>query len=161
MTGRLGAHAPWETLTAVREAQGMSKTQLARRASMNLSHVSALELGRVSPRAQTVKTLADALGVSVSAITPPGRGRPASVTEGRVREIIFQELGLDGTTPEPEETLTNAQRNSIRVAANMSQRGFLQSVQRIRTAQASEEDVQYVLSVLEDAVEWLRARNTE
>lgn len=156
MTGKAGAHAPWESLTAVREAMGMSKSELARKADMNLSHLGALESGRVSPRAKTIAQLAKALGVTPASIPPPG---DMSWIDALVRERVEAELrrvGLAELAVEVPNVATDEEYNLRRVAGNMTQRGFLQEIVRIRQQESTIEGMTYVLSVLEDAVNYLK-----
>jgi len=149
-------HVPWETLTALREAHGMSKAELARRAGMNLSHLSALESGRTAPRAATVKQIAEALGVSVGAI--PLHDTSVSWMESVVRVMVDAELrrvGLAELAKPIPDAHTPDEYDLRRVGGNMTQRGFLQAVVRVRNLEASDEELTYVHSVVSDAVEWI------
>jgi transcriptional regulator with XRE-family HTH domain len=57
----------WETLKAAREKLGMNKSELARRAGLEPSHISRLENGDYkSPSIETINKLARALGMSAS-----------------------------------------------------------------------------------------------
>ena len=107
MTGRAGAHAPWESLSTVRKAAGVSLASLAQASKLNISHLSALEKGRVSPRATTLKRIADALGVPVTSIpVPEGTDWIAQ----RVAELVAAELervGLSGLADEPKDAEVN------------------------------------------------------
>ena len=48
---------------------GLSQAELAERLGVWQTHVSAIEIGRVSPSVETLVRLADALGVAVGDIT--------------------------------------------------------------------------------------------
>lgn len=98
MTTRKHTGEPWTSLIALREAQGLSKTALARRAEIGLSHLLILESGQSRPNTATRKRLADALGVAVSAIPlpVPGDGLDAPFTpaqEARIIELIREHAG--------------------------------------------------------------------
>ena len=53
-----------KNLTQLREGQGWSKSELARRAGLNQTTVSAVEIGRLIPYDTQLRKLAKALGVS-------------------------------------------------------------------------------------------------
>ena len=80
---------PWETLRAVRTSQALTITDLARRAEMNLNHVSRLERGQLKPTATTVAKLAEALGVPIGALAPPDVHR--AELESWIRRLAREE----------------------------------------------------------------------
>ena len=53
-----------KNLTQLRERRGWSKSELARRAGLNQTTVSAVEIGRLIPYDTQLRKLAEALGVS-------------------------------------------------------------------------------------------------
>ena len=53
-----------KNLTQLREGRGWSKSELARRAGLNQTTVSAVEIGRLIPYDTQLRKLAEALGVS-------------------------------------------------------------------------------------------------
>jgi DNA-binding transcriptional regulator YiaG len=57
-----------EALVALRTLAGMSQAELARRSGLSQGHISELERGDKTPREITVKRLANALGVSMTAL---------------------------------------------------------------------------------------------
>lgn len=157
MTGRAGAHPPWESLIAVRESLGLNKAALARKAELNLSHLGALESGRVSPRPETIKKLAEALGVSAAAIPPPGN---VPWLEKRVTELVEAELHRYGLTTIRHDTGTTpairTETDMQRVARSLTNSEFLKKVISIQKSEANNTDIAHVLSVLKDAVEVLK-----
>lgn len=86
---------PWESLTVARTRAGLNRSDLARRAEMNLSHLSLVEQGRIRPRTATVGKIAAALGLAPTDIPLPVVENPTTVRrldEQRVREIIREEI---------------------------------------------------------------------
>lgn len=67
-----------EALKALRETSGDSQKSLAARAGISEYALNLIEVGKSKPRASTIKKLADALGVSVGAISQVDRERQAS-----------------------------------------------------------------------------------
>jgi transcriptional regulator with XRE-family HTH domain len=57
-----------ETLIALREAKGLSKSELAVEAEMSLSYLSEIEAGKKSPSISVIAKLATALGVNIHAL---------------------------------------------------------------------------------------------
>lgn len=66
-TVRVGA-----TIRALREAYGLKVTELARIANVNRSYLNAVELGIRQPSPKLCRSVADALGVPLAAITIAG-----------------------------------------------------------------------------------------
>lgn len=85
-------NAPWTSIIAAREAAGMSRYRLAQEMHINLSHLGRLERGEASPRADTVRRAAEALGVTVEQATPAKEDAALVVTEDRLRQLIIASL---------------------------------------------------------------------
>lgn len=58
-----------KAIKRAREQAGMSQNTLAKRAGMNPVQLSKYELGKTDPQFQSIVTIADALGISVSKLT--------------------------------------------------------------------------------------------
>jgi hypothetical protein len=103
-----------------------------------------------------VKQLADALGVPVGAIPPPGNTSWISDT---VKELVKSELaraGLGEMSKELIDARSEAEVNLQRVGVNLTQRAFLREVVRVRNLEATTEDIIHMVGVLEDAVHFLK-----
>lgn len=86
------AHTPWESLISVREAAGVSRYRLAQDMGINLSHLGRLERGEASPRADTIRRAAQALGVPVEQVTPAKEDAALVLTVDHLREVLREEL---------------------------------------------------------------------
>ena len=60
-------------LRTIRELAGFSQAELARRTGISQGHISQLESGQKRPRPQTVRLLADHLGVPLGSLLSPVR----------------------------------------------------------------------------------------
>ncbi len=58
-------------LRRAREAAGLSRYKLAKRAKLSLIHVSRMERGEVQPRLDTLRKLAAGLGISLGELLGP------------------------------------------------------------------------------------------
>lgn len=58
-----------EALKALRESRGDTQVSLASRAGISETALNQIEQGKAKPRPKTIQKLADALGVSVAAIS--------------------------------------------------------------------------------------------
>ena len=83
---------PWTSLISAREAAGVSRYRLAQDMGINLSHLGRLERGEASPRADTIRRAAEALGVSVEQVTPTKDGAALVLTVEQLREVLREEL---------------------------------------------------------------------
>ena len=61
-------------LAEVRQAHGMTQEQLAEATGVHRVTIARIETGDVSPKAETLKRLADALGVLVDDLMTQGAG---------------------------------------------------------------------------------------
>lgn len=84
--------APWESLVSTRKAAGVSRYRLAQDMGINLSHLGRLERGEASPRADTIRRAAEALGVSVEQVTPAKADAALVLTVEQLREVLREEL---------------------------------------------------------------------
>ncbi|MCG7284989.1 helix-turn-helix domain-containing protein [Cellulomonas sp. ACRRI] len=66
------------SLRVIREAYGVSLSDLALRAQVSRPFVSLMESGARQPSAATLRQLADALGVPIEAISYPNLAAPAA-----------------------------------------------------------------------------------
>lgn len=66
-----------ETLFALRDAKGLSKSQLATDAEVSLSYYCEIELGKKRPSEKIISQLADALGVNIHALVTVAGGKRA------------------------------------------------------------------------------------
>jgi len=57
-------------LRDIRKAQGLTLHALSVKTNLRLAHISQIELGRVTPKVDTVRKLADALGAAMDDIFP-------------------------------------------------------------------------------------------
>ena len=71
-----------------REALGMSKTDLAKKTELTISAISQFESGERSPSLESLRSLADALGVTVDYLM----GREEKGSE-RDAQVLFRGLG--------------------------------------------------------------------
>ena len=62
-----------ETLRTAREKAGLTQTQLGKRTGLDQAVVSRLETGRNRPRIDTLRRIAQGLGLSVSELLSPSR----------------------------------------------------------------------------------------
>ena len=83
---------PWTSLISAREAAGVSRYRLAQDMGINLSHLGRLERGEASPRADTIRRAAEALGVSVEQVTPSKADAALVLTVEQLREVLREEL---------------------------------------------------------------------
>lgn len=83
---------PWESLVSTREAAGVSRYRLAQDMGINLSHLGRLERGEASPRADTIRRAAEALGVPVEQVTPAKADAALVLTVEQLREVLREEL---------------------------------------------------------------------
>ena len=58
-----------------REYRGLSATELARRAEVSDAQISAIERGSVTGSVQTLRSIADVLGVTLDDLAPAGQDR--------------------------------------------------------------------------------------
>ena len=93
------ASIPWESLVSTREAAGVSRYRLAQDMGINLSHLGRLERGEASPRADTIRRAAEALGVPVEQVTPVKEDAELVLTVGQLREVLREELASVVETP--------------------------------------------------------------
>ena len=93
------ASIPWESLVSTREAAGVSRYRLAQDMGINLSHLGRLERGEASPRADTIRRAAEALGVPVEQVTPVKEDAELVLTVGQLREVLREELASVVVTP--------------------------------------------------------------
>jgi transcriptional regulator with XRE-family HTH domain len=71
-------------LREIRQSQGKTQAELARQASVALSHLSKLESGDAAPGLDLLDRLAKALGTTVPQLLPPATD-PAALSEMRER----------------------------------------------------------------------------
>lgn len=93
------ASIPWESLVSTREAAGVSRYRLAKEMGINLSHLGRLERGEASPRADTVRRAAGALGVPVEQVTPAKEDAALVVNVDQLRAIVREELAKREPSP--------------------------------------------------------------
>jgi len=86
------ATVPWESLVSAREAAGVSRYRLAQKMGINLSHLGRLERGEASPRTDTIRRAAEALGVSMDKVTPAKDGETSAANGTQLRKILREEL---------------------------------------------------------------------
>lgn len=94
------ARIPWETLISAREAAGVSRYRLAQDMGINLSHLGRLERGEASPRVDTIRRAAQALGVPVEQVTPAKADAALVLTVEQLREVLREELTAARATVE-------------------------------------------------------------
>lgn len=83
---------PWESLVSAREAAGMSRYRLAKEMGINLSHLGRLEKGLATPRADTIRRAADAIGVPVERVTPGDPLAAFTLTTEQLHALIIRSL---------------------------------------------------------------------
>lgn len=76
-------------LRALREAAGLSLSELARRSAVGKATLSELEAGRRNPTLDTLYALTTALGVPLSAVLPPPNGAAPAVISGRSVDAVL------------------------------------------------------------------------
>ncbi|MBX6750474.1 MAG: helix-turn-helix domain-containing protein [Micromonosporaceae bacterium] len=77
-------------LRALREAAGLSLSELARQSGVGKATLSELESGRRNPTLETLYALTTALGVPLSAVLPaPDGGGPAAVVSGQAVDAVL------------------------------------------------------------------------
>lgn len=104
------ASIPWESLVSTREAAGVSRYRLARDMGINLSHLGRLERGEASPRADTIRRAAEALGVPVERVTPVKEDAALVLTVEQLREVLREELASVKT---PKDDIVSALSNDV------------------------------------------------
>lgn len=109
---------PWESLISAREAAGVSRYRLAKEMGINLSHLGRLERGEASPRADTIRRAAQALGVPVEQVTPAKEDAALVLTVDQLREVLREELTAaratlgEGDSPEAPSRLWGVYLNT-------------------------------------------------
>jgi len=98
---------PWESLVSTREAAGVSRYRLAQDMGINLSHLGRLERGEASPRADTIRRAAEALGVSVEQVTPAKADAALVLTVEQLREVLREELTSAAESKDPANVPSN------------------------------------------------------
>lgn len=98
---------PWESLVSTREAAGVSRYRLAQDMGINLSHLGRLERGEASPRADTIRRAAEALGVSVEQVTPAKADAALVLTVEQLREVLREELTSAAASKYPVNAPSN------------------------------------------------------
>jgi transcriptional regulator with XRE-family HTH domain len=78
----MAMHVNPAALRAIRERTGLTVSGLARLSDISQSHLSNLELGRRGARPPTIKALANALQVPITALLGPRLGDPDSEAAG-------------------------------------------------------------------------------
>ena len=101
------ASTPWESLVSTREAAGVSRYRLAQDMGINLSHLGRLERGEASPRADTIRRAAEALGVSVEQVTPSKADAALVLTVEQLREVLREELTSAAESEDPANVPSN------------------------------------------------------
>lgn len=97
-------------ITAARIARGWSKADLARKASVAPSYITRVERGEFArPSVDQIKTIADALGLSVHDLTDPPRAPISAGILGEL-ELLFGE----DERPLISETVAGLKRHSPR-----------------------------------------------
>jgi transcriptional regulator with XRE-family HTH domain len=83
-------------LREVRQARGMTQTDLASQASVTASYLSRLEGGRVAPGIDMVERIAEALGTTVADLLPDGAAPdPLPILRQQARRLL-ESLTRDG-----------------------------------------------------------------
>jgi transcriptional regulator with XRE-family HTH domain len=81
------------TVRRLRHARGLSAEQLAARAGVSKGALVALENATANPNLATLVRIADALGVSVSALVEQHASRPVQVTDAAATEPLWRGPG--------------------------------------------------------------------
>ena len=82
-----------ERIRALRRGQGLNQTQLATKAAVNQGYLSSIEKGDRTPRPDTLRAIAVALGVPEAVLLGPGEGHDAP------QALDTRELPLFGSIP--------------------------------------------------------------
>lgn len=82
-------------LRSLREREGFSRLELAKKTKLSLSYVSKLEQGTKQPTVDTLDDIAKALGVSLKEVFQEDSIEPASRYDGLARFFQGLELTLD------------------------------------------------------------------
>lgn len=88
-----------DRIKAVMESRGYSQNRLAKAAQISQSGLSSILSGASSPKENTLRAIADALGVTMAELTGENVARPKPTDE----DIKHALLGGDGTDEEYED----------------------------------------------------------
>lgn len=94
-----------EKIRALREARGMTQFQLASRAGVRPEAISMAELGKATPRTQTLASVAEALGVALVEILGSEPKQDSSVAQERLDDALEQLWVEAGQTPQRREAV--------------------------------------------------------
>lgn len=101
---RLRYYTRMDLLFKLRRARGLTQDQLARESGVGKKTIQRIELGRVVPKLDTAKSLADALGVDPMAIVEgAGLLRRVNATMPKVLDERFAALGEQDLNGMPDE----------------------------------------------------------